>query len=118
MSNQIYDLYDKIYNVVAQVPSGTVATYGDIATIIGGGCDARTVGTALGEIPKERIATVPWQRVINREGAISTRGLHQRQLLEAEGVTFDARDRAPLVRFRWAGPSAEWATAHGVNTLP
>lgn len=113
-----YALYEKIYLVVAQVPRGAVATYGDIAAIIGGGCDARTVGYALNELPQERARAVPWQRVVNRAGGISTRGLTQRQLLEAEGVTFDAQGRVILARCRWPGPSAEWAAQQGVNTLP
>lgn len=112
-----YALYEKIYSVAEQVPHGMVATYGDIAAIIGGGCDGRAVGSALNELPEDR-AAVPWQRIVNREGGISTRGLRQRELLEAEGVAFDAQDRVIVARFRWAGPSAEWAAAHGFNTLP
>ena len=87
-----------------------VASYGDIAAIVGGGCDARTVGYALNEMPKQR-AGVPWQRIISKEGGISTRGLAQRQLLEEEGVEFDARGHVIMARFRWDGPSAEWAAA-------
>ena len=113
-----YALYEKIYTVVAEVPHGKVATYGDIAAIVGGGCDGRTVGFALNELPEGRAQEVPWQRVINREGGISTRGLRQRELLESEGVAFDAQGRAVLARFRWAGPSDEWAAAHGCNSLP
>ncbi len=113
-----YALYEKIYDVVAQVTHGEVSTYSDIAAIVGGGCDARTVGFALNELPEGREQDVPWQRVINREGGISTRGLRQRELLEAEGVAFDGQGRVILARFRWAGPSAEWVAAHGCNTLP
>ena len=113
-----YALYERIYQVVEQVPYGNVATYGDIAAIVGGGCDARTVGYALNEIPSEREGSVPWQRIINREGGISTRGLRQRQLLESEGVLFDARDHVIMTRFRWAGPDQAWAAEHGFNTLP
>ena len=113
-----YALYARIYEVVEQIPSGVVSTYGDVAVIVGGGCDGRTVGFALNELPKERMATVPWQRVINREGGISTRGLLQRQMLEDEGVAFDERERVILARFRWHGPSAEWAEVHRFNTLP
>jgi len=112
-----YALYAKIYTVAEQIPHGLVATYGDIAAIVGGGCDARTVGYALNEIPADR-PTVPWQRIINRQGGISTRGLAQRELLEAEGVAFDAQGHVIMSRFRWPGPSAEWAAAHGCNTLP
>lgn len=113
-----YTLYERIYQVVQAVPHGQVATYGDIAKIVGGGCDARTVGQALNEVPKGQEGVLPWQRIINREGGISTRGLLQRELLAAEGVHFDAQDRVILVRFRWAGPTAEWAEMHGFHTLP
>jgi methylated-DNA-protein-cysteine methyltransferase-like protein len=112
-----FALYDKIYTVCEQIPYGNVTSYGDIATIVGGGCDARTVGYALNELPGER-AGVPWQRIISKDGSISTRGLAQRQLLEQEGVEFDARGRAIMARFRWDGPSAEWAVQHGFHTLP
>jgi methylated-DNA-protein-cysteine methyltransferase-like protein len=67
---------------------------------------------------KAQASRVPWQRVINREGGVSTRGLEQRHLLESEGVSFDERERVPLSRFRWAGPSPEWAAAHGCQILP
>ena len=113
-----FALYERIYEVVEQVPYGMVSTYGDIAAIVGGGCDARMVGYALNELPEERGGTLPWQRIINKEGGISTRGLLQRQLLEAEGVAFDAHDHVIMARFRWAGPDQEWAAARGFNTLP
>jgi methylated-DNA-protein-cysteine methyltransferase related protein len=110
-------LYERIYEVAAQVPPGEVATYGDIAAVVGGGCDARTVGYAMSEIPAER-ADVPWQRIVAKEGAISTRGLRQRQLLEDEDVAFDARGHVIMARHHWRGPSGEWAAAHGCKTLP
>lgn len=113
-----YRLYERIYQVVAQVPRGAVATYGDVAAVVGGGCDARTVGYALGELPPERAASVPWQRVVNREGGISTRGLLQRDLLQQEGVAFDAQGRALLPLHRWPGPDPAWAAQHGFQTLP
>ena len=77
-------LDERIYEVVGQVPRGTVATYGDIAAIVGDGCDARTVGYALNDLPKASEGAVPWQRVINSMGGISTRGPLQRRLLEDE----------------------------------
>jgi methylated-DNA-protein-cysteine methyltransferase-like protein len=118
MQNQPnYALYEKIYTICEQIPYGMVTSYGDIAAIVGGGCDARTVGYALNELPSER-AGVPWQRIISKDGSISTRGLAQRQLLEQEGVEFDARGRAIMARFRWDGPGAEWAAEHGFHTLP
>jgi methylated-DNA-protein-cysteine methyltransferase-like protein len=112
-----YALYERVYTACEQVPHGQVATYGDIAVVVGGGCDARTVGYALNELPEGR-ASVPWQRIINKEGGISTRGLTQRQILEDEGVEFDARGHVIMARFHWQGPSAEWAAANGFYTLP
>jgi methylated-DNA-protein-cysteine methyltransferase-like protein len=111
-------LYERIYLVVRQIPRGRLASYGDVAAVVGGGCDARTVGYALGDLPASHAEPVPWQRVVNREGAISTRGLEQRQLLEEEGVTFDAQGRAPMARYRWQGPDAAWAEENGFHTLP
>jgi methylated-DNA-protein-cysteine methyltransferase related protein len=112
-----YALHERIYEVVREVPAGVVTSYGDVATVVGGGCDARTVGQALGVLGP-RADEVPWQRVVNREGGISTRGLAQRALLEAEGVAFDARGHVIMARHRWAGPDAAWAEARGFNTLP
>ena len=96
-----------------------VTTYGDVAQIVGDGCDARMVGAALGMVNDSE---VPWQRVINAKGMISTRGeramLTQRQLLEAEGVPFDAQGRVNLKRYGWHGPDAAWAAEHSYHTLP
>lgn len=112
------ELYERIYMVVMQIPRGAASTYGDVALIVGGGCDGRMVGYALSELVPERALVVPWQRVINREGGISTAGLAQRQLLEAEGLVFGADGRVSLARYRWHGPDAAWAEAHGCRTLP
>ena len=109
--------FERIHQVVEQVPRGQVSTYGDIALIVGGGCDARIVGLAMGDLGP-RSAQVPWQRIINRSGGISTQGYNQRELLVAEGVEFDEKGKAYLDRFRWAGPSQEWATKHGFTPLP
>jgi methylated-DNA-protein-cysteine methyltransferase-like protein len=111
------ELYGRIYEAVTLVPHGKVATYGDIAAVVGNGCDARTVGYVLNELPKGQDAVVPWQRIINSSGGISTRGTRQRRLLEQEGVVFDARERIDLGTYRWEGPEAEWAEAHGFHAL-
>ncbi len=108
----------RIYQVVCAVPAGKVSTYGDIATIVGGGVDARIIGQALNQLPKAGSEDVPWQRIVNAQGGISTSGLLQRALLEDEGIVFDARGKIDLRRFRWQGPSPEWASEHGFQTLP
>jgi methylated-DNA-protein-cysteine methyltransferase-like protein len=98
-------LYERIYRLVAMVPSGKVATYGDISAVLGT-CDARTVGYALNALPPGREQEVPWQRIVNSKGGISTPGPEQQARLEAEGVVFDERGLIPLRRFRWQGPAA------------
>lgn len=110
-------LHERIYTVVCAIPRGMVATYGDVAVIVGG-IDAREVGYALGEIPKARVEEIPWQRVVARDGVISTRGLAQRQALESEGVAFDPTERVIMARHQWDGPQAAWAEANGFHTLP
>ncbi|GAC1383798.1 MAG: hypothetical protein NVS4B8_07350 [Herpetosiphon sp.] len=107
----------QIYDVVTIVPAGLVTTYGDIAAIVGNGCTAQIVGFALNSIPKDASATIPWQRVINAMGGISTRGLAQRHLLEGEGIPFDTRQRVDLRHYRWPGPDAAWLVAHGCEPL-
>lgn len=96
--------WHRIREVVARIPRGNVATYGQIATLAGLDGHARQVGYALHTLPEE--SGVPWHRVVNARGEISPRGRSdshevQKLLLEAEGVTFDRDDRVDLGRFRW-----------------
>lgn len=96
----------RIYAIVRQVPPGRVATYGQVARLAGG-CTARMVGYALSALPDA--SEVPWQRVINSQGKISPHGhglgsLLQRQLLQAEGISFDLQDRIDLAVFGWLPP--------------
>jgi methylated-DNA-protein-cysteine methyltransferase related protein len=107
----------RIYEIVRAVPAGRVSTYGDIALIVGGGVDAWMVGQALNQIPKQDSEDIPWQRIVNAQGGISTRGSLQRKLLADEGIVFDDRGKIDLRRFRWRGPSAAWAAEHGFQIL-
>jgi len=108
---QIY--YAQVWEIVRQVPAGKVVTYGQVAGFVSpptgmGERDykawgARWVGGAMAACPED----VPWQRVINAQGKISLRAgsgrERQRQLLEAEGIVFDAQDRIDLKVFGWEG---------------
>ena len=88
---------------IKKIPSGKVATYGQIAAMAGSPRGARQVVRALhSSSDKEGL---PWHRVINSQGMISLppgRGFElQRQLLEDEGVEFDRKGRVDLKRFLW-----------------
>lgn len=101
-----------VWELVRQIPEGKVATYGQIAALIPPpegmtpkdyqAFGARWVGGAMAACPEG----VPWQRVINAQGKISLRrgAERQRELLEAEGVEFDQRERVDLARYAWSGP--------------
>ena len=96
--------YAGIYAVVRRIPRGRVATYGQVATLAGLPGHARQVGYALHALrDPER---VPWHRVLNAQGRVSPRSMPgwehaQQQLLEGEGVLFDAEGRTSLPRFQW-----------------
>ncbi len=92
----------RVFEIVRRIPSGRVMTYGQIAGLLGEGYTARTVGFVMHSADD----TVPWQRVINAQGACSTTRVVlppdlQQRMLEGEGVRFDARGRCDLARYRW-----------------
>ncbi|MDY6875666.1 MAG: MGMT family protein [Chloroflexota bacterium] len=100
--------FEQVYQLVRQVPPGKVTSYGAIACIMGHPRAARTVGWALHSLPEG--SDVPWHRVINSQGRISTSCQEhtadlQRVLLEAEGVQFNADGTVDWDRFGWTvGP--------------
>lgn len=113
-------IYTRIYAVIRQIPPGRVATYGQIAVIVGG-CTARMVGYALSATPAN--GDVPWQRVINSQGKISLRAISgenalQRQLLEEEGIHFSAQGKVDLRQYRWPGPELGWLLENGFDPTP
>jgi methylated-DNA-protein-cysteine methyltransferase-like protein len=96
--------FEQVYNVTRCIPLGRVATYGQIARLLGKPRAARTVGWALHSMPEG--SDVPWQRVINSRGTVSLDahgGSLQRALLESEGVVFDEKGRVDLKAYGWAG---------------
>lgn len=89
MTKIISDTYEKIYEIVRQIPEGRVSTYGLIAKYIGGKFSARVVGYAMNHAHNRE--DVPAHRVVNRNGLLT--GKHHfkpsslmQQLLENEGV--------------------------------
>lgn len=89
---ELKNSYEKIYEVVKQIPKGKVATYGQVAALAGNPRWARVVGYALHVNPDPNI--IPCYRVVNREGRLSDAfafgGVNQqKQLLEADGIEVD-----------------------------
>ena len=93
---------ERVFEIVRRIPPGRVMTYGQLAEILGEGYTARTVGFVMHSADQ----TVPWQRVINAQGACSTGrvivppDLQQRMLI-SEGVVFNEKGRCDLARYRW-----------------
>lgn len=93
---------ERVYALVRQIPPRKVMTYGQLAVVLGEGYTARTVGYVMHGAPDD----VPWQRVINSQGKVSTGRLTmplnlQQELLEAEGVIFNASGKCDLGKFQW-----------------
>lgn len=106
--------YEKIYNLVKKIPKGKVMTYGQIGQILD--LNPRVVGWALNRLARHKTTrkgvlqytpTVPWQRVINSKGGISTNKLMnipldlQKKLLEKEGIKFDKEEKVDLKKSLW-----------------
>ena len=96
--------YQRIYSIVRRIPKGRVATYGQIANLVGLPGHARQVGYAMHALPEH--TAVPWHRVINAKGEVSRRSTpgwenEQRLRLEREGVIFDGRGRVDLKQVKW-----------------
>ena len=120
--------YQRVYNLVKKIPKGKVMTYGQIGQILD--LNPRVVGWALNRLAKvnriscivyrkkahikyERRTTihehrVPWQRVINSKGGISTNKLMnipldlQKKLLAKEGVVFNKEEKIDLKKYLWS----------------
>ena len=93
---------ERAFAIVRRIPKGRVMTYGQLAIVLGEGYTARTVGYVMHAADDD----VPWQRVINSQGKCSTGKLTipinlQQELLEAEGVVFNATGKCDLGIFQW-----------------
>ncbi len=122
----VSEYYKMVWEIVKQIPRGMVATYGQIATMIPvpdgveppayDKLSPQWVGNAMHATPDN--SGIPWQRVINSMGKISfpegsKQALLQRELLEAEGVIFDDKNRVDFNEFGWDGPDDDWLNEHG-----
>ncbi|TMP39434.1 MGMT family protein [Pseudoalteromonas rubra] len=93
----------KVFTLIGAIPSGNVATYGQIAALAGAPKHARAVGYLLKHLPVE--SSLPWHRVINSQGKISfppesDKFSEQSALLRSEGVQIQG-GKVALRRYQW-----------------
>ena len=89
----------EVLSVVAEIPPGRVASYGQIAALIGRAKNARLVGRILSRA--EQYGDYPCHRVVNAAGRPAPGWHQQRALVEAEGVGFRPNGCVDMRRFRW-----------------
>ena len=95
----------RVYQTVAPIPFGHVATYGQIAELIGEYVCPRQIGWSLKRLRWP--STIPWHRVINAKGEVSMsigrEGTDwiQIDLLKSEGVCIDQELKIQLHRYLW-----------------
>ena len=89
----------EILSVVSEIPEGRVASYGQIAMLIGREKNSRLVGKVLSHA--ELYGDFPCHRVVNHAGRLAPGFIDQRMLLEAEGVAFKANGCVDMKQFQW-----------------
>jgi len=96
--------FRRVHAWVRAIPRGKVATYGQLSRLMRGRLSPVGIGWALHAADPE----IPWHRVINARGGISTEGHHpglQRDLLESERVPFRPDGTVDLRACQWRGPT-------------
>ena len=96
--------FESVYDIVRKIPKGKVATYGQIAKLLGQPTKSKIIGWALHKNPY--YGEVPCHRVVNRFGEISSSfafggGDAQKKLLEEEGIIFEKDGKISLSIFMW-----------------
>lgn len=92
--------YQQVYQVVRDIPAGRVATYGQIAFLIGRPDCPRMVGQAMRHAPAA--LHLPCHRVVNAQGRLAPGWDEQKFLLISEGVGFKRNGCVDLKHYRWA----------------
>lgn len=93
------DLIYQVLSVVDEIPEGCVASYGQIAELIGRKQNARLVGKILSMA--EFYGEYPCHRVVNAAGRTAPHFTEQRELLAAEGVVFKPNGCVDMEKCRW-----------------
>jgi len=89
----------EVLEVVGEIPSGKVATYGQIANLIGRPKNARLVGKILSQV--ETYGDYPFHRVVNASGRLVPGWFEQKALLEAEGILLKSPTNVSLKKYKW-----------------
>ena len=104
------DFSERVYHVVASIPAGKVASYGTVARLMGSPRSARYVGFALRNNPSpgSGLENIPCHRVLFKDGSLCEGFIFggpgaQRELLEAEGVTFADNNHVDMAACEWDG---------------
>jgi methylated-DNA-protein-cysteine methyltransferase-like protein len=93
--------FHRVWRLVKRIPRGKVATYGLLSQMIERRLTPVGIGWAIRAAPE---GALPWFRVVNAKGGISTDDEHpglQRRLLEAEGVRFERDGTIDLATHAW-----------------
>lgn len=87
----------RVYRIVAAIPPGRVATYGQLALLAGCPRWARQAGKAMSVAPRDLTS----HRVVYAAGRLVPGWAEQRGYLEAEGVTFRPNGHVDMAKHRW-----------------
>lgn len=93
------DLIYEILSAVEEIPSGKVASYGQIARLIGREKNARLVGKVLSM--SEYYGTFPCHRVVNHAGRLAPHFFQQKDLLLEEQVEFKDSNHVDMKKYQW-----------------
>ncbi len=105
----------KIIDAVNMIPRGSVASYGQIALMVGFPRGARIVGQVLNSLEEDILnssVNIPWWRVINNAGRISIKGtkyndqIIQKEKLEADGIVVNDKLELDIIKYRFS-PSSD-----------
>ena len=89
----------EILSAVEEIPEGRVASYGQIARLIGREKNSRLVGKVLSRA--ELYGDYPCHRVVNHAGRLAPHFPEQRERLERDGVTFRENGCVDMKKHRW-----------------
>jgi methylated-DNA-protein-cysteine methyltransferase-like protein len=95
---------DRVYDIVAQIPKGRVATYGQVAAMAG----AAWAAWEVGQIAHTGTTDLPWQRVVNKQGGLA-KGYpggfegHKKDLV-AEGIEVNEEYKVNIGELLWQPP--------------